>query len=468
MADKPKHLQFWDKLFLKALPKTHLLAAGGVALVMVLILSFVPTRDVSAYRPSEVMDIKLPVDNIVANTVKSELEALVARHAGDGGAVQDATTNDATRVSAEPEYQWREQRVRSGDNLSTLFQRMSLSQGDVYRVANAVTEADALKRLRPGETIAIATDEEGRLAVVEYRRSALESIRYSRSDDGFRGERMLRETQAMPAFRHVTINHSLFLDGARAGLEHDLIMRIATIFGWDIDFALDIRKGDSFAVLYEERYLDGDKVGNGAILAAEFTNRGERFRAVRYTDSSGKADYYTPEGLPMRKAFLRAPLDFTRVSSNFNPNRLHPIHKTKRPHRGVDYAAPTGTPIYAAGDGRVTKAGYTRANGNYIFIQHGQSYTTKYLHLNRKDVRNGQSVKQGEKIGTVGATGYATGPHLHYEFLVNGVHRNPRTVELPDADPIPEKEKARFAEQTQSIMGQLASFRATQLAQLSE
>ncbi len=172
MADKPKHLQFWDKLFLKALPKTHLLAAGGVALAMVLILSFVPTRDVSAYRPSEVMDIDLPVDNIVADTVKSELEALVDRNAGDEGAATDETT----AASAEPEYQWREQRVRAGDNLSTLFQRMSLSHGDVYRVANAVTEADALRRLRPGETIAAATDEEGRLAVLEYRRSALESL----------------------------------------------------------------------------------------------------------------------------------------------------------------------------------------------------------------------------------------------------------------------------------------------------
>lgn len=171
----------------------------------------------------------------------------------------------------------------------------------------------------------------------------------------------------------------------------------------------------------------------------------------------------------MRKAFLRAPLDFTRVSSSFNMKRLHPVFKTLRPHRGIDYAAQRGTPVYAAGDGKVTASGYSKANGNYVFIQHGQRYTTKYLHLNKRSVKTGQTVRQRQVIGTVGSTGYATGPHLHYEFLVNGVHRNPRTVPLPKALPIDKAERAAFETATVALMDQLASHQqSTQLAMLSE
>ena len=170
----------------------------------------------------------------------------------------------------------------------------------------------------------------------------------------------------------------------------------------------------------------------------------------------------------MRKAFLRAPLDFTRVSSNFNPNRLHPIFKTPRPHRGVDYAASTVTPVYAAGNGKVIESGYKNSNGNYVVIRHNGRYTTKYLHLHKRSVKRGETVKQGDLIGTVGSTGYATGPHLHYEFLVNGAHTNPRTVALPKADPISRQEMARFIDTTAPLFTQLASFRTQQLAYLSQ
>jgi len=226
-----------------------------------------------------------------------------------------------------------------------------------------------------------------------------------------------------------------------------------------VDFALDIRKGDKFSVLYEEKYLDGEKIGTGNILVAEFTNRGNTFQAVRYEDSKGVASYFTPDGMNMRKAFLRAPLDFTRISSNFNLRRMHPIHKSIRAHRGVDYAAPRGTPIFASGEGKVIASAYSKANGNYVFIQHGQGYTTKYLHLDKRTVKRGQHVKQRQVIGTLGSTGYATGPHLHYEFLVNGVHRNPRTVSLPEAEPIDPTEKSRFVSATKTLMNRLAQNR---------
>jgi murein DD-endopeptidase MepM/ murein hydrolase activator NlpD len=247
-----------------------------------------------------------------------------------------------------------------------------------------------------------------------------------------------------------------------------MIMELAGIFGGVIDFALDPRVGDTIHVIYEELMLDGNRLSDGPILATSFTNRGETFEAYRYTDLEGDTSYYNESGVSMRKAFLRAPLDFTRVSSNFNPNRLHPIYKTQRPHRGTDYAAPRGTPVYAAGDGRVVEAGYTRPNGNYIFVQHGEQFVTHYLHLHRLKVKKGTKVKQGQVIGTVGSTGAATGPHLHYEFLVNGVHRNPRKVHkiLPKARSLPKAEIPRYLASIRQPTQQLASLRnAQQLAQ---
>ena len=213
-------------------------------------------------------------------------------------------------------------------------------------------------------------------------------------------------------------------------------MDLAGIFGWDIDYALDIRSNDEFTLLYEELYRGGEKIRDGAIIAAEFINAGNSYRAVRFTDASGNTDYYAPDGKAMRKEFLRAPLNFKYVSSRFNPRRLHPILKKVRAHRGIDYRAPQGTPVYAAGDGRVARSAYDTINGHHVFIQHGARYTTKYLHFTRRAVRTGQKVRQGQIIGYGGSTGLATAAHLHYEFMVNGVHRNPRTVKLPDATPI--------------------------------
>jgi murein DD-endopeptidase MepM/ murein hydrolase activator NlpD len=219
--------------------------------------------------------------------------------------------------------------------------------------------------------------------------------------------------------------------------------------------------------LFEDRFIDGNKLAEGNILAASFTNRKTTFKAVRFAKKDGIGGYFSPEGLSMRKAFLRTPLDIFRISSGFNLRRKHPIHKKIKAHRGVDYAAPRGTPVYATGAGKVVEAGYTIANGNYVFIKHGQTYTTKYLHLHNKKVRKGQSIKQRQLIGTVGSTGYATGPHLHYEFLVNGIHRNPRTVKLPQAKPIENAEKDNFVRATQPMLAQLIKFQAkNQLAKI--
>jgi murein DD-endopeptidase MepM/ murein hydrolase activator NlpD len=282
----------------------------------------------------------------------------------------------------------------------------------------------------------------------------LESFQFEKQPDIFRTS------------KNGVINTSLFVDAEKAGISQKTIMEMANIFGWDIDFALDIREGDTFKVIYEEQFLDGEKIGDGAILAAEFINQGKQIRAVRFVSDDGFAHYYTPEGESMRKTFLRSPVDFTRISSNFNPNRLHPIYKTVRPHNGIDYAASTGTPVFSSGDGKVIASSYNAANGNYVFIQHGQKYVTKYLHLNKKSVKVGQTVRQGQVIGTVGSTGSATGPHLHYEFLVNGVHMNPRTVDLPNGEPIDANQLAEFKAATSIVLAMLDNPAVQQVASI--
>ncbi|MCP4378561.1 MAG: peptidoglycan DD-metalloendopeptidase family protein, partial [bacterium] len=213
-------------------------------------------------------------------------------------------------------------------------------------------------------------------------------------------------------------------------------------------------------VIFEERYIDGEFVGYGDIVAAEFVNQGEQFQAIQHEDGN----YYTPEGRSMRKSFLRAPINFKYVSSNFSKARFHPVQKRWKAHRGTDYVAAVGTPVMAAGDGKVIKAAYDKYNGHHVFIQHGESYTTKYLHFSKRAVKKGDTVKQGQTIGYLGSTGLASGPHVHYEFLVDGVHRNPRTVSLPKARPIAESERDAFMQIAALRMDQLNASRRIMLA----
>jgi murein DD-endopeptidase MepM/ murein hydrolase activator NlpD len=361
---------------------------------------------------------------------------------------------------AAPEPAWADVRVRSGDSLARIFQREDLRAADLQAVLDSDAAARRLARIHPGDRLQYRVDDDGRLLALRYEFSRLEAMDAARpdADADFTTRLVEREPERRLAVRSATIDSSLFLASTRAGLDDATAMDLASIFQWDIDFVLDIRSGDAFDLVFEELWLDGEKIGNGEILAARFTNRGNVFEAVRYTDREGFSSYYTPDGLNMRKAFLRAPVSFSRISSNFNMRRRHPIHNTARPHRGIDYAAPTGTPVVAAGDGKVTLVKRNHyASGNYVVIKHGETYETKYLHLSRfaRGMRTGQRVSQGDVIGYVGATGWATGPHLHYEFLVHGVHQNPRTVDLPKALPIAESERPRFVETTRSLIARL-------------
>ena len=359
---------------------------------------------------------------------------------------------------------WAEVTVRSGDSLARIFARESLGARTLHDIMSLGGETRALTRIHPGDTLEYQLDEDQNLRALRYRINALNEILVSRNADGFQVERLSHVPETQVAHAIGTIDSSLFLAAQRAGLNDNLTMALASVFGYDIDFALDIRQGDSFAVIYEDRYLDGEFIGHGNILAAEFINQGRRYQAVRYTDASGNTDYYTPEGKSLRKAFLRTPVSFSRISSHFNPNRRHPVLNTIRAHRGVDYAAPPGTPIMATGAGKVVHVGNKGGYGRTIILQHGTQYSTLYAHMSRyaKGLRVGSRVQQGDVIGYVGSSGMATGPHLHYEFLVNGVHRNPLTVKLPDAEPIRAEYKADFMATAQTLLAQLES--RTQMA----
>ncbi len=369
--------------------------------------------------------------------------------------------NSQQAAAKLPEYELIDHEVRNGDNLALIFKRAGFSAQTLHKLVNTNAETRKLTKIHPGEILSFATAEDGSLAQLRYVISKTDTLYVTLNDEGNYDTAIdSKEIETLSKSAGGEISNSFWTSGIAAGLSERQIMNFADIFGWDVDFANDIRKGDQFGLIYEAHYVDGEYIGDGKIIAAEFINQGERYTAIRHTDGN----FYTPEGRSMKKAFLRAPVNFKYISSSFNPRRLHPVTKTVKPHNGIDYAARTGTPVVSSGNGKVIKAGYSKYNGNYVFISHGTQYVTKYLHLNKKMVRTGQKVKQGQKIGTVGATGRVTGPHLHYEFLVNGVHRNPKTVKLPKSEPLPRDELAKFKPIADNFLAQLQRNRELQLA----
>ncbi len=263
---------------------------------------------------------------------------------------------------------------------------------------------------------------------------------------------------------HGTINSSLSLAAQKAGLSNDLILQLTNIFAWDIDFATNLHHGDQFTVVYEESRI-GNNSSDSQIIAAEFVNQGRILTAIRYKDNEGNVNYYSPEGKPMRKAFLSTPVDFARISSGFDTHRKHPILNRIRAHKGVDYAARTGTPVKSAGDGEVIFRGRKGGYGQVMIVKHGEHYETLYAHLSdfRRNLESGDLVRQGEVIGYVGQTGLATGPHLHYEFRVDGVHRNPEKLNLAQSLPLHAEVLADFKAQIQPMLAQLNKTKAKSL-----
>jgi murein DD-endopeptidase MepM/ murein hydrolase activator NlpD len=327
--------------------------------------------------------------------------------------------------------------VNHNDTLDGIFRRLKLRLSDLASLRGLPGLKARLDSLRPGESLRLM-HRDGSLFGLERRLNEAETLKVVREGSGLKADVLQNPLEARPRIVRGVINSSLFEAVGAAGGHDQTAVALADIFGWDIDFVLDIQPGDSFVVSYQELYQDGVYVKDGPIQAALFINQGRQYRAVRYVDPEGNAHFYTPDGRSMHKAFLRTPVEFTRVSSRFNSARLHPILNTIRAHKGVDYAAPIGTPVRAAGEGRIRYAGPKGGYGNVVEIDHTRSIVTVYGHLSRfaKGTRVGQHVTQGTVIAYVGMTGLATGPHLHYEYRVNGVFKNPQTVSLPDAEPI--------------------------------
>jgi murein DD-endopeptidase MepM/ murein hydrolase activator NlpD len=376
--------------------------------------------------------------------------------------------DDANNLSPK---QWREYKVKSGDNLARLFKRANIKPQQLDELMKSGDEAKKLTKIFPKDIIRILTDDKGTLQALRYDIDHKSYLMVERENGVLVPKTYNHQIETRNAHATGVIDSSLYLAAQEAGISQNIIMELANVFGWDIDFALDIRKGDSFTVLYEELYRNGEKISDGDILAAEFINDGKAYRAVRYTNpQTNVSEYFTPDGKSMRKAFLRTPVNFSRISSRFTVSRYHPVLHKVRSHKGVDYAAKSGTPIYAAGDGKVIFKGKKGGYGKVMIVQHGSKYTTLYAHLktyNRK-LKVGSKVKQGQTIAYVGQTGLATGPHLHYEFRVNGVHRNPLTVKLPASQPVPKRYMADFELSTTPQFAQLDLLARTQQVALAD
>ncbi|MEA3221031.1 MAG: Murein DD-endopeptidase MepM [Immundisolibacter sp.] len=373
----------------------------------------------------------------------------------------------ATGVALEQlDEAWLEHRIRPGESFFQAMRAMGFGPGTVQSVMDAGQQARSLLDLKPGQVLR-ASAADGELMALDLEIDPLNKLEVRRDFDGYSALLHTRPTQTVQAQAAGVINSSLYMSAQQAGLSDRLVLELAEMFGWDIDFTQDLQPGDRFAVIYNELTADGEKVRDGDILAAEFVNKGKVLRAVRYTDPDGRVAVYKPDGSSMRKAFSRNPLPVTRITSRFNPNRLHPIFKTVRPHRGVDYGAATGTPVQVTGDGQVAFAGRQGGYGNVLIIDHGRGNRTLYAHLSRfaPNMRVGQRVNQGQVIGYVGSTGWATGPHLHYEFQVNGQTKDPLTVALPNAQPLPDAYRRHFLTQTSGWVAKLDALATRRVAQ---
>jgi len=456
-------LRLWE-IFLQ-LPKQHRLIILAVVSVLFILL-LVPNAKLPAENQQQLEVGKRYQVAMPQQTISTKAKDTLAIASLTTPAV--STDNEQTNTvnsQQHSQFSWQTVKVRSGDSLARIFKRLGFSAQDTYAVSTAKGKhSKLLKKMNVGDTLRIATNNQNKITALEYPLSKTETLFINLIGDGYQSHKESKTVEIREAFAHGTITSNFWNAGSAAGLSDGQIISLANVFGWDIDFALDIRTDDSFQVIYEQRYVEGEYIGTGKILAAEFVNQGDIFQAIRFSDD----EFYSAEGNSMRKAFLRAPVNFKYISSNFKPKRFHPIQKRWKAHRGTDYRANTGTPVVAAGNGKVTHATYNKYNGNYVFIQHGNGIVTKYLHFSKRAVKKGQRVKQGQVIGYVGSTGMSQAPHLHYEFLLNGVHRNPRTVKLPDAKPIAKKYKAAFSDLAEQRLKELASAKGALFSNITE
>ena len=356
---------------------------------------------------------------------------------------------------------WHEERVERGDTIGSLLARASIVDPDAVAFLRSDATARALYQLKPGRPLQIATDDDGRLTGLRFLAANGELLSIARTTGSFVATREAPPDDTRLTLRAGEIETSLFAAADAADLPDSVTLALTDIFGGDIDFYHDLRRGDRFAVLYETRYVAGEPAGTGRVVAAEFDSGGRTLRAYLWRDADGTEGYYNESGRNSRNAFLRSPMEFSRVTSGFTMARLDPVLGFTRAHKGTDFAAPVGTPVRATADGVVTFVGQQNGYGNVIMLKHDGRYSTVYAHLSRfaVETKEGARVRQGETIGFVGQTGWATGPHLHYELRVDGEPRNPLTVALPMATPITDEQRPAFAASIAPLAGELAVVR---------
>ena len=348
--------------------------------------------------------------------------------------------------------------IKSGDNLYDIFAKLKLPINDLYQILKIKPLKKHFTNLIPGQEIKFELTDDKKINKVTFVLNHLKHLVLTKEDNKYSYDYITQELEPRINSKKIVIKSSLYDAIVNAKLPLHFLIKIADIFSWDIDFTTDLRANDSMSIVFEEMYLNGEKYSYGDILAVKFKNNKNTYHAIKYTNGKTQ-DYYTLQGYNLKKAFIRTPVKYTRISSYFTVARNHPILHKIRSHKGVDYTAPYGTPIKAAGDGKVNFVGRKGGYGKAIIIQHGNGYTTLYGHLSKykKGIVNNKSVKQGDIIGYVGSTGLATGPHLHFEFRVNGIHKDPLTVKLPRANPIAKKVKKDFYKYSQKIIAKLDS-----------
>ncbi|MBA4142774.1 MAG: M23 family metallopeptidase [Nitrosospira sp.] len=361
---------------------------------------------------------------------------------------------------------WRQERIQRGDTIATLLSRLHVSNQEAVKFLRDTRDIKGVHQLAAGKTIHVLTTAAGQLLLLRYFSGGSEQLVIEKSGETFKVSDQPPALETHVQMKSGMINSSLFAAIDSAGVPDSVATQIVDILATEIDFHRDLRKGDRFTVVYDSLYGNGEPARAGRVLAVEFVNQGTPHRALYFQADNGESGYYTPDGKNLRKAFLRSPLEFSRISSGFSSARFHPVLKTWRAHKGIDYAAPTGTRVKAAADGTVAFAGWQGGYGNVVILEHRGSYSTVYGHLSAfaKGLRKGQRVSQGDVIGNVGATGMATGPHLHYEFRFKGVQRDPLKVAMPAANPVLPKHMPAFYEYTKSSMARLDMLRGTSLA----
>jgi len=352
---------------------------------------------------------------------------------------------------------WRQERIQRNDSVASLLARLKISNQDMTNFLRDARNIKIMRRLVPGKTIHAQTTAAGELLTLRYFPSRSEQLLIKKIDGIFKVIKLPVKRETHIQMKSGVIKSSLFAATDGANVPDSVAIQIAEIFASDIDFHRDLRKEDRFKVVYESHYSSGEPTGTGRVLAVEFVNKGKPYQAVYFEANDKERGYYTPEGKNLRRAFLRSPLKFSRISSGFSRSRYHPILKKRRAHKGVDYAAPRGTPVRATANGTVAVSTRQRGYGKLIILKHRRRYSTAYAHLSAfaKGLRKGKRVNQGDIIGYVGSTGMATGPHLHYEFRINGVQRNPQRVVMPAAIPLSAKNIPAFKKYAKPLMARL-------------